>query len=295
MLNLSNDQLRVEILDPVCDGSLLGVRYCTGGYIWQVHDPKAGALLTGPEWPAPSPLPFNGQGLPESFRHRTRDGRRLTWRGDQGIAIGIGEIADTTSETVVVQPCIWQISGTSEALVFETSQQAAGFDYALRRTIVLSGRRLISRSRLTNRASERLELQWFAHPFFALTDRRIRVELPPGTVMADNPGFLIEQDVLAHKRKFNGQTDGHMDFLQLTAGSTTSFLLDHPVLTNMRFSASFSPFECAVWGNSVAFSIEPYQTLALPSGESQEWELRYDFGEAKIRSPTASVRTPACE
>ena len=69
MLSLANRTLRVELLDPADDAARRGPRYCRGGYIWQVHDQQAGPLLTGPEWPHPTPTPFNGQGLPESFRH----------------------------------------------------------------------------------------------------------------------------------------------------------------------------------------------------------------------------------
>ena len=79
MLHLANAELTVDLLDPVAEHAHLGPRFCWGGYIWQIHDQHVGDLLTGPEWPKPDPVPRNGQGLPESFRHSTMTGQPLLW------------------------------------------------------------------------------------------------------------------------------------------------------------------------------------------------------------------------
>jgi outer membrane immunogenic protein len=96
MLTLTVNSLAVELLNPADTGdrARLGTRYCWGGYIWQVHDQQAGPLLTGPEWPHPTPTPFNGQGLPESFRH-TEFGteRPLMLENGRGFILGVGEVA----------------------------------------------------------------------------------------------------------------------------------------------------------------------------------------------------------
>lgn len=279
MFEIANEALRVDVLDPTVDRARLGARYAWGGYIWQVHDRMAGPLFTGPEWPETSPLPFNGQGLPESFRHRTRDGRPLTWQGDRGLALGVGELATNAGDTVVVAPCEWQITPFSCGIRFRTHQQVGAIDYQLERTLELFGRDLRSTSRLTNRSRTPLRLEWFAHPFFALTNGRIQLELPRETTLAENPGFSLETGAFAFKRTFVGKDDGHLDFLHLPAGQPLQCRLNHPRLTHLDFATTFVPSECLVWGNGNTFSIEPYQVLDLAPLETREWNLRYTFGQ----------------
>lgn len=279
MLTLANTDLRVELLDPATDRARLGPRFCWGGYVWQVHDATAGPLLAGPEWPKPDPIAWNGQGLPESFRHRTRDGRQLTWSGPQGVALGAGELAvNAAGEVEVVRPCAWTITPAVDRMVFQTRQQAAGFDYSLLRKIELTGRTVLSVSQLTNHGAAPLTLEWFAHPFFALTDGLIQAEVPAGSRLTDNPGFALDGRTLLQKRRFADEKDGQLEHLHLPPGKNLSVQLRHPVARTVDFETSFAPGECLVWGNSNTFSIEPYQTLVLAPGQTRQWSLRYTFG-----------------
>ena len=281
MISLSNDQLRIDLLDPIADRALLGPRFCWGGFIWQIHDRDEVPLLRGPEWPARAPSPWNAQGLPESFRHRTRTGTPLTWNGNRGVAIGAGELAlNAVGEPVVVTPCSWEIVAQPECVNFHTRQQAAGFDYALNRRIELNHRVVLSLSELTNHGETALQLAWFAHPFFALPDELIRAELPEGTELAENPGFALNGRTLTQKRKFLNGQDGHMDFLKLPSGKTFTAQLRHPALNRLEFACSFVPAECIVWGNANTFSLEPYQTIDLAPGQTLKWHLRYVFDGA---------------
>lgn len=127
MLSLANRTLRVELLDPADDAARRGPRYCRGGYIWQVHDATRGPLVSGPEFPHPAPTPFNGQGLPESLRHRTRDGRPLTWRGSEGLGIGIGRLAaGNGNEVRLEEPCAWTVTGDSTQLISRRGRRRRG-------------------------------------------------------------------------------------------------------------------------------------------------------------------------
>lgn len=280
MRELAVGDFRVEVLDPATDQARLGPRFAWGGYIWQVHHRSAGPLFTGPQWPSEFPLPFNGQGLPESFRHKTRAGAPLTWRGDRGLALGAGEIATADGELRVVRPCAWEFRQETCGLRARTRQAAIGFDYSLERTVELLGGELRSTTRLVNHATDTLALEWFAHPFFALTDGVIELELPDGTTLAENPGFSLERGRLRQKRRFVGADDGHFDLLRLPPDRPLRCRVSHPRLTHIDFATSFAPSECVIWGNGHTFSIEPYLALTLAPGESREWNLSYCFGSS---------------
>jgi hypothetical protein len=293
MIELSNAELRVDLLDPVADASRLGPRFCWGGYIWQVHDNIVGPLLSGPEWPSPTPSAFNGQGLPESFRHRTLDGHPLTWRGDRGVALGAGEIsAAHDGQSRVIVPCTWEMTRRSETIEFSTTHTAAGFSYSLSRRIEIAGRAVRSLTRLTNLAREPLVLEWFAHPFFMLVDGTVRAEIRPDAALPENPGFELTAGRITQKRRFTSVSDGHMDRgLRLASGVPLRATFAHPTLTDVIFETSFAPDACVIWGNDRTFSFEPYLSLNLGSGETREWVLRYGFGPSSgISAPSPTSR-----
>ncbi|MEN9811937.1 MAG: hypothetical protein RL479_623 [Verrucomicrobiota bacterium] len=284
MLTLTDAGLRVEVLDPgaAAELPLQGLRFCRGGYVWQVHDERLGPLLSGPEYPAPAPVPFNGQGLPESFRHRTRDGRPLTWRGNEGLAPGIGRLGlDARGEPTLVTPCAWTITQLPGQLVFQTRDAGAGLAYELARQLELRDRTLFSRTQLTNTGAGPLALQWFAHPFWPLRDGEARVRLPAGTRLAENPGFAVDADgTLAFRRPFRTADDQQFTLLELPPARPLTLTLDHPQLPRVEFGASFAPDECPVWANARTLSVEPYLTLDLAPGETRHWELRHAFPAA---------------
>ncbi|ATC64617.1 hypothetical protein CMV30_11980 [Nibricoccus aquaticus] len=295
MLHLANARLRVDILDPQESG-LNGVpRFCPAGFIWQVHHVTAGPLLAGPEWPNPTPDPFNGQGLPEAFRHRTREGSPLTWKGDEGLAVGTGVLKrSSTGETTLVSRCEWEIIPLHERALFKTTHEALGHRYELLRLVELQHSSLISVSSLANQGDSPITLQWFAHPFFTLTEGLIKAGLPDGTSLAENPGFALSDNCLTQKRRFHDVKDGHFDQLKLPAEKNLEARLSHPALNQIDFSTSFPPDECVIWGNANTFSIEPYLSITLAPGEVRQWQLRYDFGMSSgTSSPSFNSRTPA--
>jgi hypothetical protein len=282
MIQLSNRELTLDLLDPDSDPSRLGTRYCWGGYIWQVHDVRHGPLLTGPEWPEPKPTPFNGQGLPESFRFRTRDERALTWNGREGVHLGGGSLrASATGEAEMAEPCRWTLTRQPDRLTYRTSQQAFGYDYELMRRIELTDRTVTSTSLLTNHGTEPLHLEWFPHPFFALTDGLVRAEMSPGFSMAENPGFHWKDNVITLKRRFTGPRDGHMELMTPPTTGVLRAQIDHPRLEGVEFETSYTPSECPIWANGLTFSIEPYLAAVLPPGQSHRWNVRYRFGQGR--------------
>jgi hypothetical protein len=282
MFHLANAELTVDLLDPAAEHARLGPRFCWGGYIWQVHERNIGALLTGPEWPDPSPSVNNGQGLPESFRHSTTTGQPLLWRDGRGLAPGAGVLArDAAGAVMVTQPCAWRIEEQPGRIVFRTRQEAGDWAYELERTVELRGRQLFSRSRLTNRGAGALRLEWFAHPFFALgTDRRLRATLPAGTTLPANDGYDLAGRDLTMRRAFKDANDGVLVQPALPAGQALLVTLSHPRLAWVRFSTDFAPFKTVLWANSNTLSLEPFLALELAPGETREWTLAYEFGPA---------------
>jgi hypothetical protein len=294
MIELQNSELRIELLDPISERARLGPRFCGGGFIWQVYDAFDRPLLSGPEWPSPVPTPFNGQGLPESFRHRTLDAQPLTWQGERGVALGAGELCvDASGQVRLATPCNWEISHQPNSVEFSTAQRVGRFHYALVRRVELKGRNVQSRTRLTNlSSSEPLILEWFAHPFFPLVDGRVQAEIATSATLPENPGFSLQHGRLTQKRRFNSATDGHMDRgLRLPAHQTLQAKLAHPSLDYITLATSFVPSACVIWGNDRTFSFEPYLTLNLAPGESREWSLDYDFGVSSgMPTPGATSR-----
>lgn len=283
MLSLTNNFLAVDLLNPAdsADRARLGTRYCWGGYVWQVHDRQAGPLLTGPEWPHPTPTPFNGQGLPESFRHSERGSEQpLILENGRGFIIGIGEVApNDAGDPAVTRPCQWTVTRSPAAIDFFTVQSGNNYGCRLTRRIALEGRTLTSSTKLANTGTRPLPLHWFAHPFFALTDGLIACGLPRSWEMAENPGFAFDgEHRLVSKRRFTHQDDGHFQLLQVGAKTPLRAALSHPLLSKVFFTADFTPDECPVWGNSNTWSIEPYITTELAPGASRAWNLTYEFG-----------------
>lgn len=280
MLHLANAELTVDLLDPAEEHTRLGPRFCWGGFIWQVHDHDVGTLFTGPEWPDAQPQPHNGQGLPESFRHNTTTGQPLLWDEDVGVAPGAGALGrDAAGAVVVTRPCLWQIEMQPARAVFRTEQNVGRWSYALERTIELRGRQVVSRSRLINRGTTPLKLEWFAHPFFALqTDGKLSATLPPGVTLPENPGYMLIGRELTMRRAFVGVDDGYLVHLGLPAGKFFAVAVSHPKLASVLFATDFVPFKCVLWANGNTLSFEPFLALDLAPGDSREWELTYDFG-----------------
>jgi hypothetical protein len=287
MIRLTSASLAVDLLDPshYADAAHLGARFCHGGFIWQIFQRDAAGtltpLLSGPEYPSPTPDPFNAQGLPESFRHRTRAGAPFTWNspGTHGVALGAGELTlDAAGQVALHRPCTWLVTRTDHEATFRTSHTAAGFAYELTRRITVIGAEVISSSHLTNLAATPLVLEWFAHPFWPLTKGSARIALPAGTTLPANPGFTVAPEgTLTFLRPFLTPEDNQFALLTLPPSPSLSLSLDHPMLSRVDFSTSFAPTECPVWANARTVSVEPYLALNLAPGETREWQVRHAF------------------
>ena len=133
-----------------------------------------------------------------------------------------------------------------------------------------------------NRGTDPLQLEWFAHPFFALqSDGKLRAILHPGTTLAENPGYVLANRELTTRRAFVGMDDGHLVHLGLPAGEFFAVTVSHPKLISVLFATDFVPFKCVLWANGNTLSFEPFLALDLAPGESREWTLTYEFGPVR--------------
>lgn len=282
MIALANESLRLDLLDPVRDRDRLGPRFCAGAYVWQIHDPVAGPLLSGPEGPVPRPEPYNGHGLPEAFRHSNRQGQPIGWRQGRAMVPGVGVVGrDDQAALTILEPCVWTISDLAGGCRFSTSQAWGARACRLERNLALVGRVLTSGTLLTNTGTEPLPYEWFAHPFFALnTQGVVEARLPTATRLDPNPGYTMQDGTLRFQRAFIGKDDGHFDLLHLPPGQRLQAELTHPRLAWVRFSTSFAPDDCPIWANGYTFSIEPYRRGELAPGETLSGSLVYQFGPA---------------
>ncbi|GAB5561416.1 MAG: hypothetical protein SynsKO_30630 [Synoicihabitans sp.] len=282
MLHIASSSLRIDLIDPTTDARHLGPRFAGGGYIWQVHDKEAGPLLSGPEGPEPNPEPFNGHGLPESFRDRSRSGEKWLWQDDEALAPGAGTLRREPDGIKLVEPCVWHIDAQPTRLEFSTQHAAAGYEVSLNRDVVIAGRTLQSISRIINIGEKPMQFEWFAHPFFALGPQGdFAVRLPASARIPADSGFTLAAGVLRGARRYIGKDDGAFALLENVASSPLQANVAHPALDGgIAFTTDFPLSECPIWMNGFTFSIEPYQTLELAPGEHREWTLTYQFGES---------------
>ena len=272
MYTLGNDELRVEILDPLADQSRFGVRYCTGGYIFQVHDARHGALLTGPTYPESFNW-FDGQGIPDAFNLSPQ--RAPGDASGRALVLGIG-VCDL-AQRQVEEFCSWEIEADATRITMRTTHDALGYGAALHRTVSLNNRTLRSFTRLHNSGALPIQMSWFPHPFFPQTGtpELCRLNLPL-SAMPENPGYLLNDSGWIARRAAPDQR-GFYQALDLAENGKLVILQHHPALGLLAATCSYAPTFFPIWGNQHTFSWEPFFERTLAPGQQTEWWIDYDF------------------
>ena len=127
------------------------------------------ALLSGPEYPSPNPLAFNGQGLPEVFRFDEKwEGLPTTSDGQEALIIGVGRArSENTSinigNAVVYQAVQWDISADDTSMEFCCEDAWQDWSYRLKRSLVIDGTSISVENELRNKGSKILPLHWYIH------------------------------------------------------------------------------------------------------------------------------------
>lgn len=271
MYKLDNDQLTVSVLDPVADQERFGVRYCTGGYIFQIDDAKRGALLTGPTYPNSFDW-FNGQGIPDAFNLSPL--REPTATDAEALIIGIGTC--DLAERIVLSFCAWEIEASHAAIRMTTQQAYGEFDLELERTVSLCGRTVRSHTRLANRGRWPLPIRWFPHPFFPQpdTDELCRLNIP--VTFSESPGFEMSASGFISRLGWPWK-GGFYQALDHDAQTNLVVLQRHPALGMIAATCSYVPALFPIWGNPNTFSWEPFYERTLAPGQETTWWIDYCF------------------
>ncbi len=272
MLSIKNNQLTVEILDPNVDQARFGTRYCTGGYIFQIHDATYGPLLTGPTYPDSFNV-FDGQGIPDAFNLaplKTSESEPVA------LILGIG-LCDLPAKQIQV-PCDWQINQTDNAIEFKTKHTFQNWAIELDRTVTLLERTVRSTTVVRNTGRQAFPLSWFPHPFFPQlpsgSDELIKLNIPVS--FPESSAYELAANGFIRRKNWPW-TGGPYQALNYTATNNLIITQRHPQLGQLTATCDFTPTFFPIWGNPRTFSWEPFFERTVASGQTISWQIDYDF------------------
>ncbi len=272
MFQLGNDELSLTLLDPVEDEDRLGTRYVSGCYVYQIEDARLGPLFSGPAYPHDPPPVFDGQGIPEAFRHTVDpvDGRRLV--------LGNSIIADDGSggrEKEVVERCRWRTDQEEVRLRMSTTQRFGEVGLNLHRELTLAGREVTSSTLVQNIGSVALPLMWFAHPFFPWPEDGVCCHFACDVSLPDNPGFRVNDDGYIERIPEHDWSRGQFIQIDGIKGQKIDATMRHQTRGQMQIQGDFSMSEMPIWGNACTVSFEPYLEQQVAPNDEFSWTLTY--------------------
>jgi hypothetical protein len=270
MIKLTNSTLEVQLLDPVAERGRFGVRYCTGGYIFQIHDKKHGDLLSGPTYPDSFNW-FDGQGIPDAFNLGPLMSN--TTPGD-ALIIGIG-VCDTRAR-VVRSFCDWTVTRDAASVEFTTHQSYEDHTFTLTRTVSLDERTVRSNTVLNNVGKLPVPVRWFPHPFYpqTATDELLWINAP--LRWRDANGYTQLRNGFIARTGWPWREGMYLP-LDHDATAPLVLLQRHPTLGMVTAACSYVPDFFPIWGNPVTFSWEPFLERTVASGQTLTWWIDYTF------------------
>ena len=277
MIELTNDQLVVELLDPEKDFQLLGTRYTNGGSIYQIYDLQLCSssnslpLLSGPTYPE-SYNTHDGQGIPDSFSSRP-----LFWGKDREteLILGVG-VCDPAKNLISKSKWITQRESNS-LIMFSTRHQFFDGELILTREVELHHRTIQSRTSVENFSSHHASIAWYPHPFFPQPQghKLIRMNMPiPSQALVSTSYYNLAQDGWIY-RTLDYPESGAYWALEHYCTSPLWLVLIHDQLGKISFETDYVPGFFPLWGNKKTLSFEPYMERQIPRKGSHRWSVSY--------------------
>lgn len=273
----------MQVIDPVEDKNLLGPRYCSGGYIFQVQDNARGNLFSGPQFHNANFNVFDGQGAPEVFESAlNQDGAKVN---EEVLVIGVGLVSRTSTNApfhvrdnpMVKEFTTWQIEQGPASITMKTKQNFMGWALELCRELTLRKRILKSKTCIKNIGERVLSIRWFAHPFFPFPENFQACRFSAPISLEPNPGYALNENGYIELKQ---QYDWKKGLYQKIAYNNFSrFRVEqtHPILGNMQIKCDFLPDSLAIWANNNTFSFEPFKIASVQIGQELTWNIRYSF------------------
>jgi hypothetical protein len=283
MFILKNNELCVEIIDPKKDRKLLGSRYCTGGYIYQVKDVKKGNLFSGPQFPNPNFDVFHGQGAPEVFVIALNQERCNI--GEDVFVLGVGAVTKTSpiapfhvrDNPVVKEFCIWEINEKKDSIEMTSKCVFNRWKFIINKRVTLNDRKIVSQTNISNNSELDIPIRWFAHPFFPFPpDYRVckfffKIEFN------ENDGYFINNEGFIEMKSEYNWKKGLYQKIFFDKKEKLSVIHKHPLLGEITAHCDFIPESIAIWANDVTFSFEPFYNAIIESGGNKNWSISYCF------------------
>jgi hypothetical protein len=274
MFHIKNDLLNVTLLDPIADRERFGVRYCTGGYIYQIAHHEKGDLLTGPTFPNSFNW-FDGQGIPDAFNFAPL--RSDDPNNPLALILGIG-LCDLKAR-VIFEMCTWEIQHSTTSATFITQHLFEKWSAVVERTVRLEGAVVISETKVTNCCVpfHFIPICWFPHPFYPqpIGDDLMHVNILAS--MPHNDSYIMPTPNVIARKQFPTDLRGFYQALDHNATSALMIKQPHPLLGNVYAKCSYVPALFPIWGNKNTFSWEPFFERTLAPAQSVSWSIAYGF------------------
>jgi hypothetical protein len=283
MFTLKNNDLEIQIIDPVIDQNLLGSRYCTGCYIFQIKDKNHNNLLSGPHYPGPDFDTFDGQGAPEVFSIALND--QLTEKKEDVLILGVGKVIRTSlkepfhvrDNPIVREFCQWTVNKTANSLAMKTVQDYKNWQLVINKEITLIKKTVTSITQIKNTGEDLIPVKWFAHPFFPFPENYISCKFAMPFELVENNGYFINnQGFIEIKHEYDWKK-GLFQKIVCNPKNNFSAIQYHPWADKISVEGNFVPSSIAIWANDKTFSFEPFFEAQLSTGQSQSWSIKYSF------------------